>query len=74
LLQAAGDVGASHGQDTHALDSTEALVEEDKVLLNCLEHVSSCEGLVSWLYDCCFGADVYFCTQTPALSKAMVAN
>jgi hypothetical protein len=47
----------------------EASTEEDKVLINCLEHVSLREGLVFVLDDYC----VCFCAQALALSKDMVA-
>jgi hypothetical protein len=41
-----GVVGASHHQDILVFDSSKALVEKDRVLLNCLEHVNFVEGLV----------------------------
>jgi hypothetical protein len=52
FIAGGGGIGASHGQDVPMFDSTEALMEEYKVLINCLEHVSLCEGLVFVFDDC----------------------
>jgi hypothetical protein len=46
-----GGVGASHRQDVPAFDSAEAATENDRVLLDCLGHVSFCEGLIFELED-----------------------
>jgi hypothetical protein len=37
-------IGTSHIQDVPVFDLMEASTEEDKVLINCLEHVSLHDG------------------------------
>jgi hypothetical protein len=49
------DVGASNRQDVPAFDSTEVVAEEDKFLLEYLEHVIFCRGLTFELGDYCLG-------------------
>jgi hypothetical protein len=34
------DVSVPHNEDARVMESTEAMTEDDKMLLNCLEHVS----------------------------------
>jgi hypothetical protein len=56
------------------LDLAEAVAEKDRVLLDCLEHISFCEGLIFEWSDYCFGLDVCFFAQDHALSEDMVAK
>jgi hypothetical protein len=41
------DLDITREMDAHVIDSMRALSEDEKVLLNILEHVSSYKGLVS---------------------------
>jgi hypothetical protein len=76
IVFAIGDEGidASHGRDAPVIGLMEPSTEDNKVLINCLEHVSLRGGLVLVLDDCCFVLDVCFSTQALVLSNDLATK
>jgi hypothetical protein len=61
------DVSVPRNKDAHVMDSTEAMSEDDKMLLNCLEHVSCTK--VYFLIDQLFAMLTFVFVHALALSK-----
>jgi hypothetical protein len=64
------EVNVLCNEDVHVMDSTDALSEDDKMLLSCLEHVSRTK--VYFLIDQLFAMTFVF-AEALALSKAWMA-
>jgi hypothetical protein len=66
------DANAPRNEDARMIDSIRAVSEDDKMLLNYLEHVSRMK--VYFLIDHLFVILTFILAQTLALSKARIAG